>query len=62
MASARRRVHRVDEVAADRIPWVRPQPYWVRHPHVMGVLTFAVILSLGLLLGGCEDFWRCRWC
>ena len=44
----------VDAVAADRIPWVRPEPFWVRHPHVAGMLTFAVFVVLGLLLAGCE--------
>ncbi len=35
--------------------------FWVRHPHVLGMLTFAAILAAGLLLAGCEcgRLWPC---
>jgi len=43
------------------VPWARPEPFWVRHPHVMGIATFVVLIALGLLLSGCEcgKLWPC---
>lgn len=43
------------------VPWVRPEPFWVRHPHVVGAATFLAIVGLGLLVAGCEcgQLWPC---
>ncbi len=40
------------------VPWVRPVPFWVRHPHVGGFALFVTLVLAGLLLTGC-DFPEC---
>lgn len=32
----------------------RAVPFWVRHPHVAGALTFGALVLAALLLSGCE--------
>lgn len=30
------------------------QRFWVRHPHIMGAATVALMLTIALLLAGCQ--------
>jgi hypothetical protein len=35
-------------------PWIRPAPWWVRHPNVGGALLFVALVLIGVALTGCE--------